>query len=330
MAIQITIIGLGRVGASVGLALAKIKDQATRIGNDREPSLARKAEKAGAVDKTMINLPSAVKDADVVILAVPVNEVRETIEIIAPDLKPGSVLIDLSAVKSAAMQWAQELLPNEDRYFVSLTPSFNPRYLLETGEDALAPHADLFQNSLMLINTLPGIDESAISLATNLTQILGSTPLFTDTAEADGLIAYSQLLPALVAAALVNASIDQPGWREARKLAGMDFAVATAPVAQADEAKSAGQAALFNAQNTTRMLDQMIVELRQMRDAIAKQDAQVLQERLEHANQGRGQWLQERFANDWEPKGQGPRMPSSGEAIGRLFGLRPKKDKDQK
>ena len=126
MPIQITIIGLGQIGASIGLALAKIKDQAIRIGNDREPGIARQAEKSGAVDKTMINLPSAVKDADIVILALPVDEIRETMEVIAQDLKPGVVLIDTSPVQGGLLQWAQELLPGNDRYFVALTPSLNP------------------------------------------------------------------------------------------------------------------------------------------------------------------------------------------------------------
>ena len=71
MTVQITIIGLGQIGASIGLGLTKIKDQVTRIGNDRDPIIARQAEKMGAVDKISINLPSAVRNADLVILAVP-------------------------------------------------------------------------------------------------------------------------------------------------------------------------------------------------------------------------------------------------------------------
>src|SRR5512138_4030418 len=115
MPVQITIIGLNQIGASIGLALAKVKDQVTRIGNDREPTIARQAEKAGAVDKTVFNLPSAVREADVVILALPVDEIRETIEIIAQDLKPGSVMIDTSPVKGPVLEWVKELLPGDDR-----------------------------------------------------------------------------------------------------------------------------------------------------------------------------------------------------------------------
>lgn len=329
MPVQITIIGLGRVGASIGLALGKIKDQAVRIGNDREPTVARQAEKQGVVDKTMVNLPSSVRDADVVILALPVDEVRETLEVISQDLKPGCVLIDTSPAKTAVMEWVKELVPGDDRYFISLTPSLNPAYLNESGDGIDAAHADLFQNSLMLVTTMPGIDESAITLATNLVSIMGATPLFADTVEADGLLAYSLLLPKLVSAALVDATIDQPGWRDARKMAGNAYALATESALHFEERKALGKTALMNAENTVRMLDQVLIELRQIRDAIANQDAATLQARLEHAASGRDLWLKQRMAGDWEPKQQ-VRTPTGGEMIGRLFGLRPKKDKEQK
>jgi prephenate dehydrogenase len=326
---QITIIGLGQTGTSMGLALAKIKDQATRIGNDREPGTARKAEKMGAIDKIVYNLPNAVRNADVVILAVPVDEIRETMEIIAPDLKPGSVLVDTSVVKSAVMQWAKELLPGEDRYFVALTPSINPAYLLEPGESVENAREDLFKNSLMLISTLPGIDESALSLATRLVQILGALPLYSDSLEADGLVAYTHILPKLLAAALVNTTMEQTGWREARKMAGNAYAQVTELVLYDEDSQSLGQSALLNSENTTRVLDQLMIELRQIRDSIASKDTERLQVHLDAAQAGRKLWWQQRVNARWEDRaGQNIHLPTCGEVIGRLFGFRPKKDKD--
>jgi prephenate dehydrogenase len=330
MPVQITILGLGQVGASIGLALAKIKDQVTRIGNDREPSVARQAEKIGAVDKTVINLPSAVREADVVILALPVDEIRETMEVIAQDLKPGSVLIDTSPAQSTVMGWARELLPGPDRYFIALTPSLNPAYLMETETGVANAHADLFKSSLLLISSQPGNDESALTLATNLTQILGATPLFTDPVEADGLIACGMLLPGLVSAALVNAAANQPGWREARKLAGHAFAQATEPVLHLDEKKVLGQAALFNAENTARLLNAVIAELAELRDGLTNQKPEAVQAWMENARAARELWEKQRLAADWEPRAEGPRMPSGSEAIGKLFGFRPKKEKEKK
>lgn len=330
MTVQITIIGLGQIGASIGLGLTKIKDQVTRIGNDREPIVARQAEKIGAVDKISINLLSAVRNADLVILAVPVDEIHETIEVIAPDLKPGSVLVDTSPVKIQVMDWAKELLPGPDRYFAGLTPSLNPAYIKNDGMDAQEAHADLFQNSLMLITTMPGIDESAIDLVSNLTKILGATPLFADAYESDGLTAYSHMLPYLVSAALVNATMSQAGWREAQKIAGQAYAHMTEITLHAEESEALGAAAMLNAENTTRLLDQMIIELREIRDLITQQDAASLEERLKKAQNDRESWWVHRLEGDWELKSQkNVEIPSPGEMIGNLFGFRPKRGKNK-
>jgi prephenate dehydrogenase len=329
MAIQITILGLGRTGASIGLALAEIKDRARRVGNDREPGVARKAEKLGAVDKIAFNLPSAVREADIVIMALPVDEVQETMKFIAHDLKQGAVLIDTSPVKEAAMGWAKEYLAGKGRYFIGLTPSPNPAILLESGEDVEDARGDLFKNSLMLVSSLPGIDESALDVAAQLVQAMGATPLFSDAVEADGLMAACQIMPRLVSAALVNTTIDQPGWRETRKLAGQVYAQMTGPALYPEESKALGQAALLNAANTVRMLDLLIAELGDIRDAVESRNADTLRERLEHAMKGRAEWLRQRIEANWEKKpGQEVPLPTGGEVLGRLFGIRPRKEKD--
>lgn len=328
MPIQITIIGLGQIGGSIGLALGRVKDQVTRIGCDREPRIQHQAEKMGVVDKTTFNLPSAVKDADVVILATPVDQIRETIEIIAQDLKPGVVLVSTAPVTNAVMQWAKEYIHADDRYFAALSPSLNPAYLFETNAGIEAAHADLFKNSLILISTPPGIDESAIALVTNLTQILGATPLFADFTEADGLMAYSHVLPQLVAAALVNATVNQPGWREARKIAGHAYAQATEPALHPAEGQALGQTALLNAESTVRMLDQVMIELRQIRDQIAANDTEAVQTSLEHALTARDLWWKQRTTADWEDRANDAR-PEKPSMFGQLFGVRQKKDKDK-
>jgi len=330
MAIQVTILGLNQIGASIGLALASMKDQITRVGNDREPNVAKQAEKMGAVDKAVYNLPNAVQNADVVILALPVDEIRDTMKTIARDLKPEAVLVDTSPVKKAVSIWAKELLPNEDRYFISMTPTLNPAYLLDAKSGVEDAREDLFKNGLMLITSLPGTDQSAITLASNLSKILGATAMFSDLMEADGLLVYSHLLPKLLSAALVNATMDQPGWREARKLAGKDYAQITEPVLHMDEVRTLGQSAVLNASNTARMLDLVIDELLKMRNALETGSESALQERMDHAKKARAQWWQERNSADWEPKANHKvKVPSRGQFLSRMFfGVRSKKDKE--
>lgn len=319
MTVQITVLGLGRIGVSIGLALAERKGQILRVGNDRDPRRTRDVAGLGAFDQVQHNLPSAVERADAVVLAVPVDEVRKALEEFAPDLKPGAVVIDTSPLQVSAMQWAAGLLPAE-RYFLSMTPTLNPLYLEETGSGAGAPHADLFKDGLMLIAHLPGVVEGALKLAADLATLLGASPYFADPWEADGLLAAAHILPRLAAAALANAVVDQPGWIEGRKLAGRAFAQATAPVLDPDEAKELGQAALHNKENTLRVLDNLAAELDALRQAIAAGDAAQLAERLERARQSRIKWWGQRSAADWVDQKPEP-LPGSREFLGQLVGL---------
>lgn len=329
MAIKICIIGLKQTGASIGLALSQIKDQATRMGHDRDLTVAHMAEKMGAVDKTSFNLPSAVRDADLVILAIPVNQIRDTLEAIGPDLKPGVVVIDTSPLKEKVMEWAKEFSPGSDRYFVSVALSTNPEYLMTTGDGTGEARADLFTHGTMLITSPLGIDESALNLTANLAEILGAQPMFSDAVEVDGLLANTHLLPKLIAAALVNATTGQPGWREARKVAGPVYAKVTEPALFPDEEEKLGTTLFHNAENTLRVLDLFLMEMSDLRDAIANQDEKELHKLLSAALEGRQQWLEQRKKAKWDdkPASSNVPLPTKGDVFGRLFGILPKKEK---
>lgn len=303
MTIQITIVGLGQIGASVGLALGKRHSDIRRVGHAKSPEIAKKAQQLGAVDDVKHNLPAAVREANLVLLSLPVNEMRVTLEAIAPDLPEGVVIMSTTPVQESVAEWARELLPR-GRYFVGLVPAINPMYLhrIELGLDAA--REDLFDDGVVLLSALPGVPEAAIKLATDLVETLGATPLFSDLPETDGLMASTHLVPQLVAAALLNAIVDQPGWKEARKVAGRPFAALTSALAYQDEIHSLGEAAIFNQRNVARVLDVVISSLQGMRNDIANGNRDDVFERLELALEGRRRWLAERLQADWKNEGK--------------------------
>lgn len=324
MTTQITVLGLNRVGISIGLALAGHKDQVVRVGNDREISLARHAEKIGAFDKVVINLHSAVENADVVVLALPVDEIEPTLTSIAESLKPGAVVVDTSPIKVAVMEQAVRLL-GTDRYFVTLTPAINPEYLDESANGVEAAHADLFKNSVMVITSPRETHSGVIQLATDLATLVGGTPFFVDPHEADGLVAANDILPTLLAAALLNSVTSQPGWREGRKLAGRAFAKSTHPIDEPGETKMPGTAALMNRENVLRVLDNLIGSLQQLRRLIDQREDEALHEYLLQARQSRELWLKQREKSDWNVT-VAPTTESTVDILGRLIGWR-RKDK---
>jgi len=335
MPLQITIIGLGQIGASIGLALAGQKDRITRLGNDIDLAVARKAEKIGAVDKISINLPNAVRDAGVVILALPLDQIKETMEVIAQDLKKGAVVMDTAPVKEVVIEWMKKILP-EGRYYVGLTPVINPLYLNQTERGIIAAHADLFQKGLFALVTPPQASSEAIDLAIDLISLLGAEHMFVDPAEIDGLMALTHALPQFLSAALVDITIDRPGWREGRKIAGRPYSGLTGSAVAIEEPAALSQQALHNRANLVRVIDTLIDNLQDFKELIAAQKTEDLAKRLEQSRQGWSLWVGERATANWEAKEGAPQvnMPSSGDVFGRLIGIRPaserKKRQDKK
>lgn len=331
MTAQVTIIGLGRVGTSIGLALADQKEQLFRVGHDKIHSIAVQAEKMGACDKTINNLYAAVEKADLIVLAMPVDEVYETIKLIANDLKEDAVILDTSPCLVAACQWAKELLPAK-RHFATLAPSINPEYLAELSGGPEVAKADLFKNSTITITTPQGTDAGVIKLAVDLTTLLGAKPYFADAMEYDGLTAPTNTLTKLVAVAMTKSTVEQPGWIEGRKLAGHDFLIMTEPLNHLDEEKKFGLSAILNKDNTVRVLDNLIASLRTLREAIINDDQDTLTDSFKLAVANRDKWYTQRMKSDWEKSAQAE-IPTTGETMGRLFlgGLFRKREKpDQK
>ena len=333
MTVKIAIIGLGQTGASIGLALANHKDQVSTIGFDESPEVNRKAQKMGAVEHVGHSLSSSVKEADMVILALPLDQVHEALQSMAEDVREEAVVIDTAPVKLAVAAWAEEFLPPK-RHYVGLTLALNPLFLDETGTGIESARADLFQNGLAAITSPHGTAGEAIKLTASFVTLLGARAYFADLAEVDGIMATVQTLPALAAAALTETVLGQPGWSDIRKLAGRPFAAAMRPLEE-EGASALAETAQRNRVNTVRVLDEYMAVLKSLRDEIDGEEKKSLQERLEQILSGSTRWRRARADGDWESiESLEQEIPTFSElwkqqlGLGRLFGGRKKKTKD--
>jgi prephenate dehydrogenase len=120
--------------------------------------------------------------------------------------------------------------------------------------------------------------------------------MFADSAEADGMMASVHLLPQLVAAALLNSTLEQSGWLETRQIASKPYALVTSAIAETDSLRDA---ALSNKENTLRVLDSLIISLTDLRQAISSDDVDWLGKRLKSAREGRLQWWEGRVHGEW-------------------------------
>jgi prephenate dehydrogenase len=319
MTVKITIIGLGQIGASMGLALANHKDQVTTLGHDKSPEIARKAHKQGAVESISYNLPASVDEADVIVLAIPFDEIHDTLKYIAQDVREDTVVMDTGPVKSTVADWTRELLPPR-RHYVGLTPSLNPDCLQDSSRGLEAARADLFQQGIIAVTAPQGTAAGALKLAVDFVVLLGSKPYFADQAEVDGVMASAHLLPGLLAAALVETTTSQPGWSDIRKMAGNLYAAVTHPLEQ-EEPKALAEAIMHNRSNTIRILDEYLLTLASLRRDIAEEDAKSLKSRLEDNQQRHAQWQLERARGDWSSvESPRPELPKFGDVMKQQIG----------
>ena len=322
MTIQITLIGLGRIGTSLGLALKRkaARGQLDIIGHDREMQASKLAQRKGAIDRAEWNLPAACEKADAIFLCVPLSTLRQSLEEAAPNAKPGCVITDTAPLKVPVLEWAAELLP-ADRHFVGGSPILNPVYLHEGAIGLDAARADLFDGGLWAL--VPNADASseALQLVGGIAKMIGATPFFIGAVEHDALLAGTSTLPALAAAALMKVVAGSPEWVDARKLADRTFATATAPVSFASPS-AVRAAALLNQSSVLHSLDAMIKQMRALRKAIADGDEKEIEAMLTEASIAREAWLAKRRQASWEtdelPKVD---MPSPGQILRQMVGL---------
>lgn len=329
MAIQITIVGLGEIGTSLGLALKYQKKDLFRVGCDIHKYAEQNAESTDAVDKIQHNLFEATANADIIFFAVPTDALEESMKLIGKELKPGAVVLEIGNAKTAARRWA-DLYLNDPTHFAGIYAAVNPAWLNEFPDEHHTAHEDLFKRGTFYITSFPDTAPSVVKLASDLATLVGAYSAFCDAEELDGMIAAAVNLPYLLGNALFDTVSRQNSWKEARKFGGKMFARLTETVKTGTDEEKAGRCLIENRDNTLRMLNEFILTLKDYRDAIQSGDEAGLNTLLKNNQTGRETWLKAYEAAAWRREEETPsERPSTGEYFGQLFlgGLARKKKK---
>ena len=317
----VTIVGTGAVGTSLGLALKQTDEAMRLLAHDKDLSIAKAAVKLGAFDKAEWNLINACEKASLIVLAIPLNGIRPTLEAIAPYLQEGTVITDVCRSKAPVLAAAREVLPDHV-HFVGGDPIINP-----TGTGYENGRADLFRNRLYCLTPSSATHEEAVQLLVNFVKLVGGQPFFLDPEEHDGLVAATEYLPHLLSTALVKTLSEQTSWRETRKLAGRLFEQVSVGAEGDPDAIKDG--VLENRQALLSWLDRYLVELAQLRNLIIDSDSgqentgETLAQTIDQAVVARRNWsvdyLQGRFLDPelQTPEIENPSLLKRWTGIGR-------------
>ncbi len=196
---RVSIIGLGLVGGSWGLALAKHGFNGRRVGCDR-PEVLKRAEAAGAVDEATDRVSEAVRGADLVILATPVGAILDHLNQLKTCASPRALVTDVGSTKRQICQRAREVFGEE--------PLFLGGHPLAGKERSGFENADggLFENTRYVLTPLSPdhLADPRVQAFSSLLESLGARPFVSDASSHDRAMAFLSHLPQLLSTGLAS------------------------------------------------------------------------------------------------------------------------------
>lgn len=314
----ISIVGLGLTGTSLGLGLTRQEGNFEIVGHDKIPDATNAASRLGAVDRTSWNLFNAVENAELIVLATPLDELEELLKLLRDDLREGCLILAIAKVMQPAIDLGEKLLPDHVHFVVA-----HP--ILSGIGGSLTPRADLYDQVPFCLATSVETDPTAVQLASDFVERIGATPLYMDVQEHDGLIAMVEQLPQFMAAVLLESVSESSAWVEGRRVAGRHFA-------QSTELGSSPERLFHdfgnNRENLLARIDQFQHSLSKWREMLASDlellaktesdDRHPLLTSLQQSQRTRDHWETQAILKDWDIEPL-PETPSSRGFMQQMF-----------
>jgi prephenate dehydrogenase len=205
---QVTIVGTGLIGGSLGLALRKRHLAGRIIGCDRAPVLQR-AQDCGAIDEGATNPADAVRGSDLIVLATPVIPILDLIERLGPSLPPKTLVTDVGSTKAEVVARAAKSFGR------NATSKFLGGHPMAGKEHAGVEFADanLFEGAAWLFTPLPGqnVHAGLCGEFIHCVEKIGAKVAVVDPADHDRFCAWISHLPQLISTALAATLVDEFG-----------------------------------------------------------------------------------------------------------------------
>jgi len=281
--VLVTIIGLGLIGGSIGLALRQGKKARCEIvGYSRREETIASALSSGAIERGETNLENAVKRADFVIIATPVLTVKEIFSKIAPLLSSGCIVTDTASTKVHVMKWAETILPPKLDFIGGHPMAGRETYGIQAAK------GDLFRGCIYCLTPSEKASPKSIDTVTGIVKRLGAIPFFIDAQEHDNLVAGISHLPMLLSAALVSLTTKNPSWSKMSKLAASGYHDLSRLASGNPEVNA--HICLSNKEAIVNWIDKFCKELERYRQLVVEGDKR-LEQALTEANKARQEWL---------------------------------------
>ncbi len=259
---RIAILGTGLIGGS--FALAARKKGATVTGYDR-PDVLAEAARLAAIHHAAADVATAVQEAELVVVALPIGAALDILPIVARHAAPGALLTDVCSTKERICGAAKKLFTRPARFLGG-----HPMAGREAGGIAHAD-AELFRGAKYALITQPEDDDPRVQKFVQSLRAMGAEPVWMDAAAHDWAASIVSHLPQLAAVALAGVVRDETdetglplalagaGLRDSLRLAGSPYGV------WRDICHS-------NPENIRRALDRLITALDHLRNNLTTRE----------------------------------------------------------
>jgi len=270
----VTVVGIGLIGGSMALALKEKGIAVKIIGVDANPVHRQKALELGLVDE-IADLESAISEAQLIILATPVNALVQILPSVLDKIK-SQVVLDVGSTKNALLQTIADH-PKRGR-FVATHPMWGTEY---SGPEAAV--SDAFIGKATVICNKEESDNDAIELVEHIYKAVGMHIVYMNAHDHDVHVAYVSHISHITSFALANTVLEKEREEEAIfELASGGFE-STVRLAKSNPAM---WVPIFkeNRENVLDVLNEHISQLRKFKACLEKENYEYLQELIEDAN----------------------------------------------
>lgn len=215
---RLAIIGVGLIGGSLARAARRAGVCREIVGGGRDEAQLRLAVELGVIDRYDMDIAVAVRDADMVVVAVPLGAMEAVLRRIAGQVRPGTVITDVGSAKGSVVAAARAA-------FGEVPPGFVPGHPIAGTEKSgvEASFAELFEGRRVILTPLPNTSAQALAAVHALWQQAGAEVVEMDVAHHDEVLAATSHLPHVLAYALVDTLVGMDASEEIFRFAAGGF-----------------------------------------------------------------------------------------------------------
>lgn len=283
---KVTLVGVGLLGGSLGIALKRQRLAKSVIGFVRRQASLKECKKFKATDSATLDLPSAIEGADLIVLCTPLSQMSGLAECMLPFVKRGAIVTDVGSVKGSVVKDLEPIFARVGAHFIGSHP-------MAGGEKmgVSAARGNLFRGAVCVVTPTRKTQKAALKKVEKLWKSVGARVLRLTPELHDQLVSRSSHLPHVVAAELANYVLNARPKSEQAALCANGFRDTTRIASGSPEMWR--DIALTNRNNLDLALGSFIEDLEKFRRALKSKRANAISNFFQQAKKRRDRWASE-------------------------------------